>query len=137
VVVHHGSALTPAAAIGQPEDVAIKVLVVDPDPESRELAAAQVRFWRPDAFVCGAEDAFDAERTLALAPFDAIVADLMAPRLYGLELARAFGRIIPVFLMTDFQIPGLEAEARRAGCSGLFYKFELTRAIERAMMWLR
>lgn len=115
----------------------VKVLVVDPDRDSREWAAAQVRRWRPDAFVCGAEDARDAERTLALAAFDAIVTDLMAPRLDGLELARAFGRMIPVFLMADFMLPGLETEARRAGCSGLFLKGEIPRAIERAMMWLR
>jgi two-component system response regulator MprA len=95
----------------------MKLLVVDDDPSVREALALILDH---DGFaVSTAVDGREAIRTLALAPPDAVILDVLMPGLDGLEVCRrirATGDRTPVLMLTaraevSERVAGLEAGA--------------------------
>ena len=116
-----------------------RVLVVDDDPNVRELEAGRL----PRLGV-RAETHGDARRALgalekALAtdvPCSAVLTDYNMPGMNGLELARRVRRMGfagPVVMMTGFRAQVSEAEARAAGVDRLLQKPVSSEELQRAM----
>jgi two-component system, OmpR family, response regulator MprA len=95
----------------------MRLLVVDDDPAVREALALVLDL---NGFeVATAEDGREAIRTLAVAPPDAVILDVLMPGLDGLEVCRpmrAIGDRTPVLMLTartevSERVAGLEAGA--------------------------
>jgi two-component system response regulator MprA len=92
---------------------AATVLIVEDDQSLRELYQ---RVLTVEGYgVVAAEDGVDALRCIELQPVDAVVLDLMLPRLDGHEVKRSFAaneamRDVPVILITGQVTPDINPE---------------------------
>jgi two-component system response regulator MprA len=95
----------------------MRILVVDDDPAVRESLRRSLAFNGYDVALAG--DGEQALRTLADSPADAVVLDVMMPRLDGLATCRALraaGNDVPVLMLTarddvSDRVSGLDAGA--------------------------
>jgi CheY-like chemotaxis protein len=104
-----------------------RVLVVDDQPLIREVMRMMIE---SRGFIAvSARDGEEASKLLvSMAPAIALV-DVDMPGANGLEVCRALrttaatlGRVLPVWLMTGVERPGLEEQAERAGALGVLAK---------------
>lgn len=100
----------------------MRLLIVDDDVDLREIISTF--FHTPDFNVVTAKDGEEACSLLESSAFDAILADVMTPRMTGLELAahvREHHTEIPVFLMSGHGADVSRA-AREVGAVDYFEK---------------
>jgi two-component system OmpR family response regulator len=93
-----------------------RVLVVDDDPECREMLAAALR--GAGFVVDTAADGFEALARVARAPADVLVSDVQMPGMSGVSLIRAFrqrGMRQPFVLMTGGESRDLRTAAEAYG----------------------
>jgi len=99
---HAGPPASPEAAVaGGVQNRAMRVLVVDDEPAVRESLERSLRFEGYDVEVAG--DGVEALERVDAVHVDAIVLDVLMPRLDGLETCRrlrASGRDLPVLMLT-------------------------------------
>lgn len=101
------------------------VLIVDDDPDTREMYAACLSAMGWDAI--GAGDGGDAYQQAWEFHPDVIVTDLSLPRADGRDL---MGRLkqdtrtrdIPVLVLTGYEAPDLQTRAEREGCAAFLVK---------------
>lgn len=115
-----------------PEDEALpalRILVVDDSPETREyMAHALSELGMHAACADGGADAVgQVERAQAAgAPFDAVLLDWKMPGLDGLETARRIrahsGGAVPILLMSAYDRSDIEAQAHEVGIRGFLQK---------------
>lgn len=128
-----------AAAPGAAKARVTRVLIVDDDPDVREvtLLALRNRGWDAE----GAADGLEALRRLQHGAFDVIVTDLQMPRMDGLALLQEVRRMehpLPVVVQTSLLDKTLEARLRWAGAFRVLTKGgplrDLLRSVEEAYM---
>lgn len=79
----------------------LSVLVVDDDPEMRRYIQRSLeRVFGPGTRVSEAGDGQDALRQLAVNAFDAVITDVLLPRLDGLALCEAVAAGLPVLVVS-------------------------------------
>ncbi len=120
----------PAGGVLSPSETrldGLSVLVVDDDPEARDVAAAALT--GAGAVVCTAADAQAALGQLELEDFDALVCDIAMPdvdgytllrRIRALELER--GRFLPAVALTAYASADDQARAHAVGYQGFVSK---------------
>ena len=100
-----------------------KVLVVDDEPDVRDVVG---EFLREDGFeVVEAGNGLEALLQVKRAHPDAVVLDLMMPRLGGVEALKrihSFNPGIRVLVVTGAIDPELQRQATAAGAAGVFIK---------------
>jgi CheY-like chemotaxis protein len=96
----------------------VSVLVIDDEPDSREMLAALLQ--RRGARVAQGADAESALSLLRERPFDVLVADIAMPDVDGYELirrVRAMGSAVPAVAVTAFARPDDRQRAIASGYS--------------------
>lgn len=112
--------MIPAPALAAPT-----ILVIDEYSDTRELLS--VLLYRQGYKVIEAESGLEGFLKASGSPPDLIIIDLALPRVDGIQAA---SRIhdkpglsrIPIFAVTAYLTPEVEAEARAAGCVAMFGK---------------
>ena len=84
-IAEHGLAAPPVAA---PAPAGLRVLVVDDNPDDRDLLTALVEATLPGAVVHTAEGGFEALVAIGRATPDILVTDILMPHMDGLEMLR-------------------------------------------------
>ena len=125
-----------------PEKIILKrryrVLVVDDDPDAREVVAAALV--EAGYAVEVAVDGFDAVAKIKAGPFDLVLTDLMMPGMHGVDLAewiRTYQSQLPVVVLTGRETFGLRTDAEAYGAIACLVKpanlEELLWTIDRAL----
>lgn len=122
------SAGEPSAALAQPGEVRLRVLVVDDYPANRLLLAQQLDYLGHQARV--AEDGSQALRLWLKEHFDVVISDCNMPRMNGYALARAIreherrsGRIACRLIgLTASALPSERLRCRAAGMDDCLFK---------------
>ena len=101
--------------------MAKRILAVDDSRTFREMLSITLK--QGGHHVQEAQDGEEAQRILASATFDLVIADLNMPRLDGLGLVRAIRksgahRSVPVVILTTEGDPAKKADAKAAGATG-------------------
>jgi two-component system chemotaxis response regulator CheY len=101
------------------------VLVVDDDPDARELFSLVLE--QAGAEVTRAGDGLTALRVVSERQPDLVITDIEMPRMDGVELTRQLRnrsatRRIPIVVVTGTPIDDLTGHARAVGCSTLVPK---------------
>jgi two-component system response regulator MprA len=117
----------------------VKVLVVDDEPAVRDAVARALRY--EGYTVATAEDGQQALESLALEPADAVVLDVLMPRLDGLEVCRRLrsaGDRVPVLMLTARETVPDRVEGLDAGGDDYLVKpFALQELLARLRALLR
>lgn len=122
----HAQRPQPATAWSPPNLAGVRVLVVDDEPDARELAKRILMECRADVVV--AKNGREALHILNLSPPDVLVSDIGMPELDGYELlrrARAAGCRIPAAALTAFARAEDRKQALEAG-----FQAHLTKPLE-------
>lgn len=127
---------------GDPRHTALRVLVVEDDPDNARLVEYILNREGYRVDVASTAE-FALERSAAARathPFDLVVTDLVLPGLDGIELARVLRAIepnLPVIVMTAHSTPDSADRARLLGISEYLHKPlmapALVRSAERAL----
>ncbi|SDH50036.1 response regulator transcription factor [Nonomuraea jiangxiensis] len=116
-----------------------RLLVVDDEPALREALQSSLEFEGYEVVTAG--DGHAALATLAAGPFDAVLLDVMMPRLDGLTACRrlrASGNHIPVLMLTARDAVGDRVSGLDAGADDYLVKpFELDELLARVRALLR
>jgi two-component system chemotaxis response regulator CheY len=97
-----------------------RVLVVDDDPDARELFSQVLE--QAGAEVTRADDGLTALRVASERQPDLVITDIEMPRMNGVELTRQLRnrsatKAIPIVVVTGAAIDDLTGHARAVGCS--------------------
>jgi two-component system response regulator MprA len=129
--------------IGSPQKIVLKrryrILVVDDDPDARELVAAALVEMGYAVEV--AVDGFEAVAKLQATVADLVLTDLMMPGMHGVDLAqwiRTYRAGLPVIVITGRETYGLRTDAEAYGAIACLVKpvnlEELLWTIDRALV---
>jgi DNA-binding response OmpR family regulator len=102
-----------------------RILYVDDNNDSRELAAVMFNYSDTGCNVISAESAEEALRLIDKEPFDAYIFDNRLPKMSGIELCRyirQFDADTPILFFSALARPNEVAEALEAGASDYLVK---------------
>jgi excisionase family DNA binding protein len=91
----HGSQGRPSAAATKAADGPIRVLVVDDNPDDRDVLSALVEAALPEAAVAVAENGFEALLEIGKSSPDVVITDVAMPHMDGFEMLRHLSMVSP------------------------------------------
>jgi CheY-like chemotaxis protein len=108
-------------------DAHVKVLVVDDHPNAANMLARVISRLGSHVEVVSATNGLEALQHLEDGAVDVLITDMMMPKINGLELIEQLkkqpgGRSMLTFLITAYDMPGLEEATRRLGINDILIK---------------